>query len=73
MCDLKKAKYKVLDWVQKKDKRDRRKYRIFEIVECGRNLEFIGYILLYQKGDYLYNTVWAIAENALIPLLNSPK
>ena len=62
------AKFKYLDFVKKVDGRDKKIYRICDTVLCGRNLDIIGYTLLFEKKGNVYMTIYAIVENALKPL-----
>ena len=66
-ADLSKAKFQPLDWVKKVDGRDKKEYRICDTVICGLKSDMIGYTLLFQKGENVYKTNFAIVEDALIP------
>lgn len=66
LVDLSKAKFQFFDLVKEVGGRKKRTYWICDTVVCGRNSDMIGYTLLYKKGKYVYKTVYAIEENALI-------
>ena len=67
LVDLSKAKFQFFDLVKKADGRDKKEYRIFDTVICGQKSDMIGYTLLYQKGENVYKTHYAVVENALVP------
>jgi hypothetical protein len=66
--DLSQAKFNFFDLVIKKDRRYKKKYRICDVVVCGEKSDKIGYTLMYEKGNHIYETIYAVAESALIPI-----
>ncbi len=70
MVDLKHAKFKQFQCVKKKDGRDKKIYKIREVVRGGLNSELICYVLMYKKGGCVYRTLGAIIESALISIEN---